>query len=141
MSFDLEVPPGVREHVETAEHEVGRDIVLYSVTPHMHYRGRWAVMEVERPDGSVEPLLSVPRYRFDWQRTYVLARPRPVPRGSRVRIRAGYDNSVHNPANPDPTRTVRWGDRSTDEMLIGYFLYRNARAEEMDPSRQANAVR
>jgi hypothetical protein len=34
---------------------------------------------------------------------------------------AWYDNSEKNLANPDPTRTVRWGEQTWDEMMIGYF--------------------
>jgi hypothetical protein len=34
-----------------------------------------------------------------------------------------YDNSANNPANPDPTRTVHWGDQTYDEMLLGYVEY------------------
>jgi hypothetical protein len=32
-----------------------------------------------------------------------------------------FDNSARNLANPDPTATVRWGDQSWDEMMLGYF--------------------
>jgi hypothetical protein len=35
-----------------------------------------------------------------------------------------YDNSRRNPANPDPNRTVPWGDQSFDEMLYTAFRYR-----------------
>jgi len=38
-------------------------------------------------------------------------------------VTAGFDNSAGNPANPDPTRTVRWGPQTSDEMLIGYLEY------------------
>ncbi|MEO2018664.1 MAG: hypothetical protein ABGZ53_30295 [Fuerstiella sp.] len=34
---------------------------------------------------------------------------------------AHFDNSENNLNNPDPTRTVPWGDQSWDEMMIGYF--------------------
>ena len=34
---------------------------------------------------------------------------------------AVYDNSRNNPANPDPTKEVGWGDQSWDEMMLGYF--------------------
>jgi hypothetical protein len=44
-----------------------------------------------------------------------------MPRGSRLLCEAWYDNSENNLANPDPTRTVRWGDQTWDEMMIGYF--------------------
>jgi hypothetical protein len=34
---------------------------------------------------------------------------------------AHYDNSPGNRFNPDPAQTVRWGDQTWEEMLIGYF--------------------
>ena len=41
--------------------------------------------------------------------------------GSVIFCRAAFDNSPENLANPDPTATVRWGDQSWDEMMLGYF--------------------
>jgi hypothetical protein len=35
--------------------------------------------------------------------------------------RATFDNSENNLANPDPTKTVRWGDQSWEEMMLGFF--------------------
>ena len=34
---------------------------------------------------------------------------------------AWSDNSAHNPHNPDPTVAVRWGDQTSDEMMVGFF--------------------
>jgi hypothetical protein len=44
-----------------------------------------------------------------------------MPRGSRLRCEAVFDNSKENLANPDPTSVVRWGDQTWEEMMIGYF--------------------
>jgi hypothetical protein len=44
-----------------------------------------------------------------------------VPAGSTIHATAWYDNSPSNPANPDPAQTVRFGERASDEMMIGYF--------------------
>jgi hypothetical protein len=32
-----------------------------------------------------------------------------------------FDNSKDNPANPDPSQPVRWGDQSWEEMMLGFF--------------------
>jgi hypothetical protein len=37
-----------------------------------------------------------------------------------------WDNSAQNPANPDPSRTVRWGDQTWDEMNAGWIRFRYA---------------
>ena len=68
-------------------------------------------------------LLSVPGYDFGWQSVYRLAEPKPMPRGTRIDCLAHFDNSPNNPANPDPTRTVRWGEQTFDEMMIGFIDY------------------
>ncbi len=34
---------------------------------------------------------------------------------------AWFDNSRNNPHNPDPTNEVRWGDQTSDEIIVGFF--------------------
>jgi hypothetical protein len=59
----------------------------------------------------------VPHYDFNWQIIYYLAKPLQLPKGARVEVTAHWDNSANNPNNPDPAKTVKWGDQSWDEML------------------------
>jgi hypothetical protein len=66
-------------------------------------------------------LLDVPAYDFHWQHRYELADPKRLPAGTVVRCTATFDNSADNPANPDPTATVRSGLRSEDEMFNGFL--------------------
>jgi hypothetical protein len=91
--------------------------------PHMHVRGKAFRYESILADGTVRTLLDVPRYDFNWQLAYRYAEPLSLPVGSRLRARGWFDNSHRNPANPDPTRTVRWGPQTTDEMMLGYVEY------------------
>src|SRR5262249_7014070 len=72
-------------------------------------------------DGQSKVLLNVPRYDFNWQLTYDLAEPIQLEPGMRIECTAHYDNSPNNPANPDPTKEVRYGDQSWDEMVFGFF--------------------
>ncbi len=124
VNFDFEIPPGAEEHVEEASLAIDRDILLYRLAPHMHYRGKWMTIDARHPDGSTERLLSVPNYNIQWQRQYVLAEPVRLAAGTRLVCRAAFDNSDKNPANPDPESSVSWGEQSFEEMLIGYFTYR-----------------
>jgi peroxiredoxin len=124
-NMDFEIPPGAPDHREVAERTLSRDVLVYRWMPHMHYRGKSMRYEAHYPDGRVESLLSVPRYRFGWQLQYVLAEPKRLPAGTRLVVNAAFDNSARNPANPDPTVAVHFGEQSSDEMLFGYFLYRN----------------
>jgi peroxiredoxin len=111
----------------TADHRVGqtwraeRPVLLLSLYPHMHLRGKSFRYEATYPDGSTEVLLDVPCYDFRWQQRYVLAEPKRLPAGSLLSCLAVYDNSAENPDNPDPDATVRAGQQSWDEMFNGYF--------------------
>lgn len=96
------------------------DLLLLSMSPHMHLRGKSFRYEVTWPNGQIETLLDVPRYDFNWQTTYRLAEPLHIPRGTKLVGYASFDNSPNNLANPDPTATVVWGDQSWEEMIIGY---------------------
>jgi hypothetical protein len=124
------IPPGHPHYEVTAQRRFGRDTYLSSVYPHMHVRGKDITYKIIYPDGREEPVLHVPRYDFNWQTSYRLAEPRPLPAGTQVHCVAHYDNSAANLNNPDPTPTVRWGDQTWEEMLIGYFDIAVPREEE-----------
>jgi peroxiredoxin len=117
----LTIPPRVADHRVEQTWRVKRAVLLLSMFPHMHLRGKSFRYDVTYPDGSNEVLLDVPHYDFNWQHRYELAEPRRLPAGSLLRCTAVYDNSADNPANPDPDATVRAGPQSWDEMFNGYF--------------------
>jgi hypothetical protein len=123
LMYDLElrIPPRAGNHEVSQTWKVNRDVVLLSFFPHMHLRGKSFRYDLVHPDGQEETLLDVPRYDFNWQHRYVLATPRRVAAGSRLRCTAIYDNSADNPANPDPNAEVRTGTQSWEEMFNGYF--------------------
>ena len=98
-----------------------RDTVVTTLTPHMHVRGKDMIYIAHYPDGTSETLLHVPKYDFNWQITYELAKPKVLPAGTRVEVIAHYDNSTANKFNPDPSKDVRWGDQTWEEMMIGFF--------------------
>ncbi|MDB4680009.1 redoxin domain-containing protein [Planctomycetaceae bacterium] len=97
------------------------EIEILNLMPHMHLRGKSFSYTLVKPDNSREVLLEVPAYDFNWQNTYRLAEPKTVPAGGYIECVAHFDNSSENFANPDPTSTVKWGDQTDDEMMIGYF--------------------
>ncbi|MBA2226943.1 MAG: redoxin domain-containing protein [Gemmataceae bacterium] len=122
-NLGFRIPPGAENHEVSARLPVPFDVRLLALFPHAHLRGKAARYELRTPDGTVTTLLHVPRYDFNWQLEYRFAQPVAVPRGSTLIYRAWYDNSANNPANPDPTRTVRWGEQTYDEMHLGYVEY------------------
>ena len=118
---ELSIPPGEPNLKSSALVGFDQDQWLYDLRPHMHYRGSWFKFELLLPTGKRETLLSVPRYDFNWQSTYILAEPRRVPAGAWMLCTGGFDNSAGNPANPDPSKRLTWGEQSWDEMFIGHF--------------------
>lgn len=104
-----------------ASHTFQRDVKLVSLLPHMHLRGKAFHIDLVEPDGSKRSLLDVPRYDFNWQNAYIFPEPLPVRAGSRLHCVATYDNSSRNPANPDPSKTVGWGDQTWEEMFVAQY--------------------
>ena len=121
----LKIPANTKEHTETAVNTFKEDAVIYSLHPHAHFRGKAASFVAKYPDGREEILLNVPNYDFNWQSTYDLVKPLPVPAGTQIVYTQVFDNSSQNKANPDPNRTVTWGEQTWDEMVFGVIRYRN----------------
>ena len=117
----FEIPPGDDNYEVVSQHRFDKDVLLLNLTPHMHLRGKSFRYEAEYPDGKREILLDIPHYDFNWQLRYQLAVPKVLPKGTTLHCTAHYDNSANNLANPDPTKPVRWGDQTWEEMMIGYF--------------------
>jgi hypothetical protein len=120
-STTFTIPPGARDHRVTVWGTLPNDALLIGFFPHMHLRGKSFEYTLVREGGQVETLLKVPNYNFHWQLSYRLAEPRPLQKGSRLNWIATYDNSAANPNNPDPTKQVRYGHQSWDEMMVGFF--------------------
>ncbi len=100
------------------------DFHLLAVTPHMHLLGRKMALTAILPGGAKVPLISVSDWDFNWQATYFYKKPIAFPKGTRVMMTATYDNSVHNPRNPNsPPKTTTWGEQTTDEMCIAFLHY------------------
>ena len=118
----LNIPPGEANHIETAQRPAPYDMTVVGFTPHMHVRGKAFRYEVVQSSGN-QVLLDIPRYDFNWQLIYNLNEPLFVPRGTVMKVTATFDNSAGNKANPDPTKTVHWGQQTEDEMMIGYISY------------------
>jgi len=116
-SANWEIPAGDPNYEGHARLTFGEPVELVFVQPHMHLRGKDMTVRLTYPDGRTETILSVPHYNFEWQVIYYLAKPIQLPMGTKVEVTAHWDNSANNPMNPDPTKAVRWGNQSTDEML------------------------
>ena len=124
--LNLQIPPGEANYSLISKKTFDTDAVIRFFHVHMHLRGKSYAFRFTYPDGRVETLFDVPRYDFNWQRSYVLAKPISVPKGTSVEFIGTYDNSAKNKFNPDPAKTIHWGEKTTDEMMQGRIFYESA---------------
>ena len=139
----ISIPPN-STYQATAQYpptgKLTKNILVYEMSPHMHTRGASFKYEAVYLDGTRETLLSVPRYEFAWQALYRLTQPKLLPAGSLILCTAGWDNTPQNqhlmenyidystqPPTTNslyaPSRGVRFGDQTYDEMFIGYINF------------------
>ena len=117
----FKIPPGDPNYRVDASFEIRKPVTLASIHPHMHTRGKDFEYRVVLPNGDTRTILRVPQYNWHWQLWYDLAEPIDLPPGARIECTAHFDNSSNNPENPDPTKTIIWGQQSWDEMMVGFF--------------------
>ena len=67
----------------------------------MHLRGTDFQFRAAYPTGESETLLNVPKFDFNRQLGSEEAKPIILPKGTRIEGMAHFDNSPHNPANPN----------------------------------------
>lgn len=115
------IPPGEPDARVHALYCFKKDTLIYDLIPHMHLRGSWFKYEALHGDGRRETLLHVPNYDFNWQTEYRFAQPKRVPAGTWLLCTGGFDNSAKNPNNPEPTKRVKHGLQSFDEMFMGFM--------------------
>jgi len=122
-STEFVLPPEAPEHKMHAEYIFDQAVTITGLRARMSYRGKAMKFSVERPDGHVEELLSIPAWNYGWQPHYILSNAVQIPAGSKVQVNGAFDNSISNPANPDPGKEIRFGLSSGDELFTGYFTF------------------
>jgi hypothetical protein len=122
-TLNLSIPPQAQNYELRSAYVVDQDINIVSLFPHMHLRGKDMKMSVSYPGGREETILDVPAYNFDWQLFYYPKKNLTLPKGTRIDLVAHFDNSSANPRNPDPNKTVTFGEASTAEMMFGMFEF------------------
>jgi len=120
------IPAGDPDYEVRSEYTFDEDAQLLSLYPHMHFRGKAWKYLAHFPDGTTKTLLDVPTYDYNWQEAYILKKPVRIPKGTKIECIARFDNSKGNLVNPDPTKDVRFGEQSWEEMMIGYIDYVSA---------------
>lgn len=111
-NIDFAVPPRVKNFVvESKPVKFKRPIELTAFLPHMHMRGKAAKLIATDEKGESRILLSIPNFYYGWQTGSGLNPDPPirVPAGTVLKAICEYDNSPQNPNNPDPNKTVHFG--------------------------------
>lgn len=128
-THNVRIPPFAEEHLVTASETFRRDTLLLALFPHTHLRGKASKYVAYYPDGTEEVLLHVPDYDFNWQTNYVYKEPKRIPAGTRIEVSMWYENTKERgeEAGIDPSRTVYWGQATTDEMMYGWIDYTEAK--------------
>jgi hypothetical protein len=123
QNFYFRIPPNQSNYEAKGCYTFDKDVDVLSMVPHMHVRGKDMQFTAFYPDGRQEVIFRIPAYDFNWQLIYTLKTPLHIPKGTKIEVTAHYDNTVARRGNPNPNAAVRWGDPTTDEMLIGEFYY------------------
>jgi len=115
------IPANDDNHRVTSCFTLPKDVIAVAYTAHMHFRGKNMLTKAIYPDGREEVLLYIPHYDFRWQETYFLKKQFLLPKGTKLMTVAYFDNSKNNFQNPDPSKSIRWGEPSDEEMM-GFWL-------------------
>ncbi|MCA9658904.1 MAG: monooxygenase [Myxococcales bacterium] len=98
----------------------GGAALIHNVSLHMHERGASGSLAVERADGSVDCLLNIDDWDYDWQGDYWLADPVELRTGDRLKVECHFDNSASNQRPGEEPKELWWGDDL--EMCIATVL-------------------
>jgi len=116
--LNFEIPANASHHEVHTWGILNEPVTLLYMQPHLHLRGTRMTIQATYPDGRSESLLRVPHYNYQWQLIYLRDKPLKLPKGTRIDVYAGWDNSKNNKFNPDPSQTVRPGQQAWEEMLV-----------------------
>lgn len=141
-TVQFKIPANVADHTETMAFPINfggeQRFPLVSVFPHMHFVGVDLEATIKRnPAVTAEPadecLIKVPRWNFEWQRTYLydadLSQLPTVGMGDELTLKCLYDNTLENrfveraldERGLDMPIEVRLGEQTLDEMCIAAF--------------------
>jgi thiol-disulfide isomerase/thioredoxin len=137
----FELPAGQAHQEVHADLTLPVDVHMWSIFPHMHMLGHEMKVTATLPNGTVKPLVWIKDWDFNWQATYLYREPLALPRGTKLRLVAVYDNSERNPRQTaHPPRLVRFGEQTTDEMCFAFFGV-TVDGENLSAPKTASAVR
>ena len=82
--------------------------------PHMHLRGKDMTYVAKHPDGREEVLLSVPKYDFNWQNTYMPTNLICLPAGTGARDGWSLRQLGPQQGQPGTAAPGAWSEQTWD---------------------------
>jgi len=136
--LSFEIPPHKVNYRIGGAQTLEKDTLVLAWWPHAHLRATAARYVAVYPDGRKELLLDVPRYDQTWQVTYKYKQPKLLPKGTRIEVDMLYDNSADRGAKRtfDPNKTINFGPRTQDEMMLGFFSFAEVEAGQTPVGQQ-----
>jgi len=138
----LNIPAGKKDYVIEDSVTLPVDVRAVATSAHAHYLAKEMKATATLPDGTVQPILWIQDWDFNWQDRYNYKTPVTLPKGTRIDVKITYDNSADNPRNPSrPPQKVSWGEQTLDEMGSVSLMVVAANREDEATLRQAMQVR
>ena len=115
----IAIPAGDPHYVVKTGVTLPRDVDVFGITPHAHYLGTDMQVNAVLPDGTIQHLIRIEDWDFNWQGKYRYKEPVHLPQWTRIELEYVYDNSANNPHNPaHPPVPVTWGEETQNEMAV-----------------------
>jgi hypothetical protein len=113
------IPAGAARHVESESRpNMGGEITIYGMLPHMHLLGKSYRAWLEDGTGG-RTCLNEGRYSFERQALYIYDEPVRWKPGQSFVAECTWDNSAANPGQiHTPPQDVPWGEGTSQEMCF-----------------------
>ena len=119
----LNIPPFQNNYKSEVHYKLKKDILLKGMGTHMHLRGKSSSVLIQDLEGNETEIFNLNPYIFNFQRSFHFKKALRVPKGYTLICRNYFDNSAENPANPDPSKNVKKGFYTEDEMSECFFNF------------------
>jgi hypothetical protein len=122
---DMDLPAGVDNIRTEGYSRLNQNARVTAFQPHLHNRGKAQCMQAIYPDGKMETISCVDRYKFGWHIVYNYADDAAplLPKGTMLKVTSWHNNTATNLYNPDPQNWAGFGQRSIDDMSFAWVSY------------------
>ncbi|MCA9690676.1 MAG: monooxygenase [Myxococcales bacterium] len=120
----MAIPAGAEDQVFTYAYDPtllsGGPLLIHNAQLHMHEYGASAALAIERADGSLDCLLAIEDWDYNWQGEYYFKEPIRLEQGDKLKVECHFDNSAANQQSGEEPKPLNWADDK--EMCIGTVL-------------------